>query len=161
AHFAGTVGISVVTPYGYSPDSPFTRYSYLAAVASVTSLDVSTGSTAGGTTVNLTGSGFTGASRVTFGGVPAQFTVNSDTSITAIAPAGTAGTVDATVTTPAGISSAVSGDHYTYNSTTPTVTALSLPSGPAAGGTSVNLTGANLNGATAISFGGTAATSFT
>lgn len=52
---------------------------------------------AGGTTVTIAGEGFTGAQRVTFGGIPAQFTVDSDTQITATAPAHAAGTVDVVV----------------------------------------------------------------
>jgi hypothetical protein len=36
--------------------------------------------------ITLTGSGFTGAISVTFNGVPADFTVDSDTQITAIVP---------------------------------------------------------------------------
>jgi uncharacterized repeat protein (TIGR03803 family) len=41
-----------------------------------------------GTQVTITGSGFTGASNVTFGGVKAVFTVNSGTQITATVPSG-------------------------------------------------------------------------
>ncbi|WP_412465751.1 MBG domain-containing protein [Pedobacter sp. KLB.chiD] len=46
-------------------------------------------------------------------------------------------------------------------STVPTVTALSPTSGPTGGGTSVTITGTNFSGATAVTFGSTAATSFT
>jgi hypothetical protein len=42
----------------------------------------------------------------------------------------------------------------------PTVTVVSPKSGPAAGGTSVTLTGTNLQGATAVRFGGVSATTF-
>jgi hypothetical protein len=42
----------------------------------------------------------------------------------------------------------------------PTVTKLKPNTGPVAGGTSVSITGANLTGATAVTFGSTAATSF-
>jgi len=62
-----------------------------------------TGSTSGGTTVTITGTGFTGVTTaVTFGGTAASFTVNSLTQITATTPAHAAGTVDVTVTTGAG-----------------------------------------------------------
>lgn len=49
------------------------------------------------TRVTLTGSGFTGATAVTFGSVPAtSYTVVSDTQITAIVPAGAGNTVNVT-----------------------------------------------------------------
>jgi len=55
-----------------------------------------------GTTVTITGTGFTGTTDVSFGGTPAKsFTVVTDTSITAIVEAGATG--DVTVTTPTGV----------------------------------------------------------
>ncbi|WP_414631901.1 IPT/TIG domain-containing protein, partial [Brevundimonas sp. UBA4553] len=54
---------------------------------------------AGGTSVIISGTNFSGATAVTFGATAASgFTVNSATQITATAPAGT-GTVDIRVTT--------------------------------------------------------------
>ena len=49
----------------------------------------------------------------------------------------------------------------TAPATAPTVTAISPNSGPAAGGTSVSITGTNLSGATSVTIGGTAATGVT
>src|SRR5262249_54789711 len=86
AHTAGTVNVVVTTPFGTSFASPFDLYSYLAAPPSVSSLSASSGTTAGGTTVTITGSNLSGATRVDFGGVPAAFTVNSDSSIIAVSP---------------------------------------------------------------------------
>jgi len=73
------------------------------------------------------------------------------------------GTVDITVTTPAGASAATIADQFTYVAPAlPAVTGVSPPaSGPAAGGTSVIITGTGLAGATGVSFGGAAATTFT
>ena len=67
---------------------------------------------------HITGLYFTEAYSVTFGGSPAQsFTVVSDSSITAVSPAGTAGaTVDVQVSTPGGSSKIVAVDNYTYAS---------------------------------------------
>ena len=63
---------------------------------------VSPASGSAGTSVTITGSGFTGATAVTFNGIIAtSFTVNSSTQITAIAPAG-AGSGPIGITTPAG-----------------------------------------------------------
>ena len=78
------------------------------------------------------------------------------TTITAVAPAGSAGAASVVVTTSGGSNSA--NTLYTYSSG-PTVSAISPSSGPIAGGTSVTITGANLTGATGVTIGGTAATS--
>jgi hypothetical protein len=87
----------------------------------VTGISPTTGSTAGGTVVTITGSGFTGATTVEFGTVAAaSFTVNSDGSITATTPAEPAATVDVTVTTPAGGTSSTSAaDQFTFFSPPP------------------------------------------
>ncbi|MGA2521839.1 MAG: IPT/TIG domain-containing protein, partial [Acidimicrobiales bacterium] len=71
-----------------------------APAPTITGVSPTSGSTGGGTTVTVTGTGFTGATAVHFGSSPATtYTVNSPTQITATAPAAT-GTVDVTVTTP-------------------------------------------------------------
>ncbi|MHA4874905.1 IPT/TIG domain-containing protein, partial [Enterococcus faecium] len=60
--------------------------------------------------MTITGTNFTGATAVSFGGTAAaSFTVNSATQITATAPTGT-GTVDVRVTTAAGTSAINAGD---------------------------------------------------
>jgi hypothetical protein len=66
--------------------------------------------------VTITGTGFTGATAIKFGASnAARFTVNSATSISAISPkAMGAGTVNVTVTTPAGTSPTSSADQFTY-----------------------------------------------
>jgi photosystem II stability/assembly factor-like uncharacterized protein len=67
----------------------------------------------GGTTVTVSGFGFTGATAVKFGNQPAtSFHVVGDTSLTAVVPAGT-GSVQLTVVTPAGTSSGT-GAQFTY-----------------------------------------------
>ncbi|MFE1173966.1 IPT/TIG domain-containing protein [Streptomyces sp. NPDC058773] len=153
----GTVQVTVTTPSGTS--NQFVTYTYVTApVPSLTSVSPNSGPAAGGTVVTLSGSGFSGATAVQFGGVPASFTVNSSTQITATAPAGS-GTVQVTVTTPGGTSSGVP---FTYVSApVPVLTSVSPNSGPAAGGTTVTLTGTGLATATAVRFGVTSATSFT
>lgn len=88
-----------------------------AVVPAVTAVSPADGPVTGGTTVTITGSGFTGTTSVSFGGVPASsFTVDSAISITAISPAHDAGTVDVTVTTPGGTSATGSADQFTYTS---------------------------------------------
>jgi hypothetical protein len=86
------------------------------AATTVTGVSPGSGPVSGGTSVAITGSGFTGATAVNFGATAASsFTVNSDTSITATAPAASAvGPVDVTVTTPSGTSATSSADQFTY-----------------------------------------------
>ena len=126
----------------------------------MTKVEPAEGPAAGGTKVTITGTNFTGAEEVKFGSVAATgVTVNTATSITAEAPAGS-GAVDVTVTTVDGTSATSGADQYTYVPV-PTVTEVAPSEGPVAGGTSVTITGANLTGATGVSFGSTAATSYT
>ncbi|WP_174557531.1 beta strand repeat-containing protein, partial [Nocardia vaccinii] len=154
AGIAGTVQVTVTTAGGTSNGVAFTYV----AVPTLTAIVPNVGSVTGGTTVVLTGTDLTGATAVNFGGTPAtSFTVDSPTQITAVAPAGTAGTVLVTVTTAGGTSN---GGAYTYVAV-PTLTSLTPTSGSVAGGITVVLTGTNLTGATAVSFDGTPATSFT
>ena len=112
-----------------------------------------TGPATGGTSVQITGSNFTGATAVKFGSTSATFTVNSATSITATSPAGTSATVNVTVTTTQGTSALVKGDQFKYGPAT--VTSVSPSSGPSAGGTSVKITGSGfaLGSATKFEFG--------
>lgn len=142
----------------------------------VTSVSPEGGPPSGGTSVNIAGRSFAGhtasecvaavggATEVKFGSTPASsFTVNSDSSITAVAPAGT-GTVDVTVISPEGTSAASSSDHYTYGFP-PTITKVAPKERVAGsidgGGTEVTITGTNLTGTTAVKFGAVDARSFT
>lgn len=106
-----------------------------------------------GTQVVITGTNFTGATAVSFGGVPAAaFTVNSPTTITATVPANTvSGPIS--VTTPNGTASSATNFQV---SPPPTIASFTPSSGKV--GSQVTLTGANLTGATALTFGGTPAT---
>jgi hypothetical protein len=81
----------------------------------VTAISPTTGGAGGGTTVTVTGRGFTGATSVRFGaGSASAMTVVSDTQITATSPAGN-GTIDVTVVTPVGTSAISQADQFTYN----------------------------------------------
>src|SRR5271157_3168835 len=83
-----------------------------AAAPTVTKINPTSGPLIGGTTVTVTGTGFTGATSVKFG--------TSSTTLTIKSPAGT-GTVDITVTTPGGTSATSAPDQFTY---APTITGI-------------------------------------
>ena len=86
-----------------------------ATAPTVSGVSPDVGATAGGTAVTITGSGFSGASRVQFGSVAAAgFTVASAMSITATSAPAAAGTVDVTVTTGGGTSVTSPADDFTF-----------------------------------------------
>lgn len=106
-----------------------------------------------GATITIKGVKFTGTTAVSFGGVPAaSFTVVDDNTITAVVAGGASGVV--TVTAPHGSNSL---DGFTYVPA-PVITSFT----PATGitGQTITITGDNLTGATAVSFGGVPAASF-
>lgn len=83
-----------------STDTTTTTTTTTQAAPTVTEVSPTVGSADGGTSVAITGTGFTNVSSVIFGGTAAtSFTVNSDTTITAVAPASATGIVDIVVTT--------------------------------------------------------------
>lgn len=132
AAVAGPVDVSLTTVGGTA--TAVSAYTYV-AVPTITALSPAAGPTAGGTVVTITDSGFTGTTAVNFGATPAtSFTVDSDTQITATTPAGTAGAVDASVTTIGGASANTAADDYTYVAA-PTIAGLAPTAGPTAGGT--------------------------
>ncbi|MDQ6719460.1 MAG: IPT/TIG domain-containing protein [Candidatus Dormibacteraeota bacterium] len=111
----------------------------------------------GGTSVVITGTGFTGASAVAFNGTAATYAVTDDSDITASVPAGaTTGTIR--VTTPGGFVD--SSATFTVNtSPPPTITSFNPTSGVV--GTSVVITGSGFTGATAVAFNGTSQPTYT
>jgi hypothetical protein len=136
----------------------------LASPPAITGLSVDTGATSGGTSVTITGAGFDNVSSVLFGAALAtSFTVNSPTSITAVAPAGHAGAVDVIVVALAGSSSITQNDRFTYQDPVglPTVTSVTPGTASASGGDTITIRGTDFSAVTAVTFGGTAAASFT
>ncbi|MFI4990412.1 MAG: IPT/TIG domain-containing protein [Solirubrobacterales bacterium] len=150
----GTVDITVTTPSDTSGISAADRFTFIPP-PTVTKVKPNNGPAAGGTSSTITGTDFTGATSVSFGALPANsFTVKSPTSITAIAPAGTAGAIDITVTTASGTSAVNTYDVFKYAA--PTITSISPSAGPSAGGTSVTVNGSGFApgaGATSFLFG--------
>jgi hypothetical protein len=81
----------------------------------VTRLTPPSGPASGGTTVKISGTGFSGASYVRFGSNPAtSFTVDGATQITAISPPGQPGMVEVRVTTSVATSATTPADKFTY-----------------------------------------------
>jgi hypothetical protein len=159
---SGKVDVTVTTPGGTSAITAADQFTYLYAKPAVTSISPNEGLTTGGTSVTITGTDFTGASQVLFGTVPASsFKLDSDTQITAVSPANTAGPVDVTVTTPGGTSATSSEDQFTYKPAPPTIASISPTEGPVGVETTVTIKGTGFKDATQVMFGTAAAISFT
>ncbi len=93
-----------LTGWGITPTTP-----------SVTGLNPPAGYTSGGTVVTITGTDFSGATAVSFGGVPATAVTCGATSCTATSPvAASSGPVDVQVISPAGTSPPTAADKFLY-----------------------------------------------
>ena len=108
-----TVNVQLTNSAGTSSVNSNAQFTYTNGPI-VTGVSPSTGPPSGGTVVTITGQQLTSASAVHFGSTPATaFNVNSATSITATAPAGT-GVVDVTVTNAQGTSVTSAQDRFNY-----------------------------------------------
>jgi hypothetical protein len=128
----------------------------------VLSVSPAGGPVGGGTIVTITGTGFRGVTSVKFGAVSAVFTVDSFTRITATAPdIDSAGSVEVTVTNPAGTNPVpgTTDNDYTYGK--PVITEISPAAGLAAGGTTVTIKGTGFGTSPTVDFGGATATVLT
>jgi hypothetical protein len=105
---AGPVGVSVTTAGGTNNGL---SYTYIDA-PTIASLNPAAGPASGGTAVTVTGTNLGSTQEVTFDGVPAPFTVISETAVSAVTPPGTAGAVDVVLTNGAG--SATAPGAFTY-----------------------------------------------
>ena len=113
---AGTYTVSLNATNAAGSDM-LTKVSYItvSALPSVTEISPDSGSIAGGTSVIITGTGFTSVSAVMFGTTPAaSYSVDTPTQISAVSPAHAVGTVNITVTTVTGTSSTSPANEFTF-----------------------------------------------
>jgi plastocyanin len=163
AHAAGAVDIAVTNPDG-QVGRLANGFTYQTPVIPPPTMSMSrpdTGPVSGGTSVTITGTGFVAGATLAFGTATASsVTVVSDTSITAVTPAGTAGNVDLVVTNPDGQSGRLSRGFFYIAAPTmpaPTLTSIAPASGTTDGGTAVTLTGSGFAAGASVSIGGTPA----
>lgn len=124
----------------------------------VTLVSPNVGTTAGGTSVTISGTNFATGATATFDGIAAtSVVVVNSTTITAVTPADTAGAVTVAVTVSGQTGSLNNG--FTYIGPAPTVTSVSPNNGPTAGGTAVTISGTNFATGATATFDGIAATS--
>ncbi len=112
---AGTVDVTVTSAGGTSATAADLQFMYVAP-PTVTGLSPDNGGINGGTDVTITGTNLSTTTMVQFGDTPAGFSVNSDTSLTAISPGeGNPDTVDVKVVTIGGTSTPSAADVFTYS----------------------------------------------
>ena len=149
---AGPVDVRVTTIAGTSDASTTDDdYTYLQG-PTITGIDPASGAIAGGNTVDITGTGFTVDSIVTFGTLDlpdGDVAFNSDTGLSVLVPPGPAGTIDVTVTTDLGTSN---GASYTYVDI-PTITSVEPNFGLLAGNETVTITGSGFVPGLTVNFG--------
>jgi formylglycine-generating enzyme required for sulfatase activity len=152
---AGAVGpasVSVTTPSGTATLS--SGFTYVVPTPTLSSVSPSSGSTAGGTLITLTGTNLLGASSVFVGGTAANnVTVVSSTTVTAVTrPGFPSGPLSVSVTTPAGV--AVRPDSFEYIEPAPTLLSVDPAVGGVSGGAIITVKGANLRYVSSVTVGG-------
>lgn len=127
------------------------------------SISSSTGPVTGGTSVVITGTFLANATSVFFGLIEVTPTSVTDTSLTVISPAHTAGSVDITIVTPLGTSDVIPEGVFTYTEvgSNPIISLVDPSAGSTSGGTAVTISGSNLTGVSSLKFGGVEATAVT
>ncbi|MDA8027042.1 MAG: IPT/TIG domain-containing protein, partial [Actinomycetota bacterium] len=132
--------------------TPFTLNASLPIVGSVSP---NNGAATGGNTITINGYDIEQGANVTIGGIAAtNLSYNSSTSLTAVVPSGTTGSVDVVVSDSTGSSILSQFDQYTYDAA-PTVSAISPNQGPLVGGTSVTIKGTGFTSGSTVDFGST------
>jgi hypothetical protein len=151
---AGATGDVSVTAAGGT--GTLGTFNYIPPAPAITSFMPTSAAT--GTTVTITGAGFTGATIVTFGGVPAtSFTVVNASTVTAIVGTGATGSI--MVSTPGGAGAKTGFTFIPPPPLSPTITSFSPDT--AGAGTSVTIVGNGFTSANAVRFGEMDARSFT
>jgi hypothetical protein len=117
----------------------------------VTKVEPAVGSTLGGTSVVVKGTGFLAGTKVTIGKAVASLTIESETEIVAKTAAGTAGKTEVVASYANGVAS-TGGASFTYIAP-PSVTSISPAEGSTAGGTSVKIKGTGFLKGSTVSIG--------
>ena len=156
---AGAVDLQVSTPGGVTPLGPEAQFTFTAPpVPAVETVTPPSALAFLSMPVLLTGTGFTGATKVTANGVAVPWTRISDTLIKVTMAPRRAGDVSLVVTTPGGTSTAVI---YTAEAPArPVITELSVASAQVKVATPLTVTGTGFTGATKVLVG-TAPVAFT
>jgi hypothetical protein len=157
-HAPATVNVAVTNPNGLASTAS-NAFKFVAPPPTLSSVSPTSGTTAGGTAVNVTGQNFASGATVAFGGTAAtSVVVLNATQITANTPAHAQGSVNVVVTNTDGQSATLTSG-FTFGARAPTVSSASPTTGRTSGGTVVTLNGNNFVSGAGVTFGGVPATS--
>lgn len=119
----------------------------------ITGLNTSTGSSAGGTSLTLTGTGFQAGMSVTVGGVGCTVAGSiTPTTVTCTTGAHAAASVDVVVVNP-DLAVFTSSAAFTYTNPVPTITSITPATSALSGGGQVTITGTGYAAGTSVSIG--------
>lgn len=158
-HRSGKVSVQVTTADGLS-SSAAGAFIYTASSLTVSSITPTSGGTAGGTVVTITGTNFASGATVSFGGGAASgVSFVSANQLRATTPPHASGSVSVAVVNPDSTSATLPGGFTFGTASSLSVNSVSPASGPAAGGTKVTISGANFQAGVSVTFGGLPAAS--
>lgn len=161
---AGTVPVTVTNPNGTAQtlSNGFTYGTVATGGSTITGANPTTGPSAGGTTITLTGTGFTGGSTVLFGNAASPtVTYLGSSQLFVVTPPNNPGPATITLINSSGAAATLPGV-FTYEGATGlVVTSVTPSSGAPAGGATVTITGTGFQTGATVLFGTTPAATAT
>ncbi|MFJ1269513.1 IPT/TIG domain-containing protein, partial [Legionella lytica] len=160
AYVSGSLTKDITINNGNSNATLSSSFTYIAPAPTLVSIAPTSGTTGGGTSITLNGTGFTPGTTVTIGSVAAtNVSVVNSTTLTATTPAYVSGALVQSVSVNNGVGTASLLNAFTYIASAPTITSIVPTSGTSSGGTSVTISGSNFIPGTTVTIGGQATTS--
>jgi hypothetical protein len=159
---AGAKNVVVTNPGGQTAtiNNGFTYHAPNGPAPQLSAVSPTSGSSAGGTRITLSGANFVSGATVRVGGaLCTAVTFSSTSTLQATTPAGNVGAQSVQVQNPDG-QAVTLPTAFTYNGTTqtgPTLTSVGPTSGPKGGGTFITLSGTNFQPGAVVRVGGAAA----
>jgi len=147
----GAQTISVTNTDGKS-GSLSSGYNYLRPAPTITSLNVTSGPTSGGTAIIITGNQYSSGATVAIGGVACTVTATSATTISCTTGLSSAGAKNVVVTGEDG-QTVTANNAFTYNAP-PTISSISPSSGTRLGGSTITINGTNFNTGVSVDLDG-------
>ncbi|HUU01655.1 MAG TPA: IPT/TIG domain-containing protein [Myxococcota bacterium] len=159
AHAAGAVGVRVTNPGGDFAELADGFVYQAGDQPEILFLQPRKGGVGGGTPVTITGRRFASGLTVDFGGAAAtNIVLASDSRLSCVTPAHTAGKVSVSVTNPGGAAASFPDGYEYIDSSGPLISGIDPAMGSVAGGDDVTIYGSGFDAGATVTFDGIAAT---